>query len=133
MLNTTIAMLRQPRKGSTAGKRGIEPTQTSHNTRSRRLKLRPRTPRTPTLLNNPLVHHHNRFKPHKTIAMDIAYDHIQEEALPEEPAEGESTGPGLNEEFQEAFKAVSLSPWGAKLGGFLGQLKTQVRSSLSNL
>jgi len=61
--------------------------------------------------------------------MDVAYDHIQEETLPsdEDADPNKKKGPGLNEEFQEAFKAVSASPWGARLGGFLGQLKTQVR------
>ena len=60
--------------------------------------------------------------------MDVAYDHIQEETLPSEEQieEGKVKGVGLNEEFQEAFKAVSSSPWGARLGGLFGQLKTQV-------
>lgn len=75
--------------------------------------------------------------------MDVAYDHIQEEALEPvsttKPALSGSTGNasdasningGLNAEFQEAFKAVSSSPWGARLGGFLGQLKSQVNHSL---
>lgn len=61
--------------------------------------------------------------------MDVAYDHIQEETLtPEEAneqARNQQSG-GLNSEFQEAFKAVSSSPWGAKLGGFFGQVKKQV-------
>ncbi|PNS15110.1 BSD domain-containing protein [Sphaceloma murrayae] len=62
--------------------------------------------------------------------MDVAYDHIQEEALaPEEGArqQGEQGDKpaGLNAEFQEAFKAVSASPWGARLGGFFGQVKKQ--------
>ncbi|KAI9712475.1 MAG: hypothetical protein M1812_006891 [Candelaria pacifica] len=56
--------------------------------------------------------------------MDVAYDHIQEEVLsPDEAAEKEGTKHeqgNLNTEFQEAYKAISSSPWGAKLGGFLG-------------
>jgi len=61
--------------------------------------------------------------------MDIAYDQIQEEGLPEDQSDqGRQQGGagGLNSEFQEAFKAVSASPWGAKLGGFFGQVKKQV-------
>lgn len=62
--------------------------------------------------------------------MDVAYDHIQEEILSPEEAnervEQQGQGGGLNSEFQEAFKAVSASPWGAKLGGFFGQVKKQV-------
>lgn len=66
--------------------------------------------------------------------MDVAYDHIQEEALsPDEAAErsGEPTN-NLNTEFQEAFKAVSASPWGAKLGGFFGQVKKQSETLYSD-
>lgn len=59
--------------------------------------------------------------------MDVAYDHIQEEILTPEEAT-ERANRGINSEFQEAFKAVSASPWGAKLGGFFGQVKKQVRS-----
>jgi len=64
--------------------------------------------------------------------MDVAYDQIQEEALsPEESDEQRQTtaSGGLNTEFQEAFKAVSASPWGAKLGGFFGQVKKQVHTT----
>ena len=61
--------------------------------------------------------------------MDIAYDHIQEEALsPEEAAkkEGEKQEEGnLNAEFKEAYKSFSASPWGAKLGGFFSDVKKQ--------
>lgn len=66
--------------------------------------------------------------------MDVAYDHIQEETLsPDEAAErsGEPIN-NLNTEFQEAFKAVSASPWGAKLGGFFGQVKKQSESLYSD-
>jgi hypothetical protein len=63
--------------------------------------------------------------------MDFAYDHIQEQALPSEnrpqnkEQQPETT---LNAEFQEAYKAISSSPWGAKLGGFFGSVVKQVRS-----
>ena len=62
--------------------------------------------------------------------MDIAYDHIQEEVLsPDEiakkEAEGKRKNTNLNTEFQEAYKSFSLSPWGAKLGGFFSDVKKQ--------
>lgn len=66
------------------------------------------------------------------VKMDIAYDQIQEEALSpkdQEEREKQQGGSSLNTEFQEAFKAVSSSPWGAKLGGFFGQVKKQVSVS----
>lgn len=63
--------------------------------------------------------------------MDFAYDHIQEEGLPKDSGSGskaedkkeEST---LNSDFQEAYKAISSSPWGARLGGFFGNVVKQV-------
>ena len=71
--------------------------------------------------------------------MDLAYDHIQEDAYPKDQAEssdkskakqGETTlnedFQELNKDFQEAYKAFSSSPWGAKLGGFLGNVVKQV-------
>jgi hypothetical protein len=63
------------------------------------------------------------------VAMDLAYDHIQEESLAQDEAANpaakkpEST---LNDDFQEAYKAISSSPWGAKLGGFFGNVVKQV-------
>ncbi|KAL8784487.1 MAG: hypothetical protein Q9195_009034 [Heterodermia aff. obscurata] len=61
--------------------------------------------------------------------MDVAYDHIQEEALsPEEAAKQEGSKPkpnNLNAEFQEAYKSFSASPWGARLGGFFNDVKKQ--------
>ena len=63
--------------------------------------------------------------------MDLAYDHIQEEALsPDEiaaqEAEQEKQIQGnLNTELQEAYKSFSASPWGARLGGFLNTVKKQ--------
>ena len=61
--------------------------------------------------------------------MDLAYDHIQEEALQQEDSEkGEQKKPEstLNDDFQEAYRAISSSPWGAKLGGFFGSVVKQV-------
>jgi len=34
----------------------------------------------------------------------------------------------INKDFQEAYKAISSSPWGAKLGGFFGSVVKQVSS-----
>lgn len=65
-----------------------------------------------------------------------AYDHIQESTLaPEEAARNSNGGAGgaagggqntLNADFQDAYKAISSSPWGAKLGGFFGSVVKQV-------
>ena len=62
--------------------------------------------------------------------MDIAYDHVQEEAL--SPSEDHSqrtqsaqSGANLNAEFQQAFQAVSSSPWGTTLGGWFNQARKQ--------
>lgn len=61
--------------------------------------------------------------------MDIAYDQIQEEALsPEEviKQEGEKQKvTNLNTEFQDAYRSFAASPWGARLGGFLSDVKKQ--------
>ncbi|KAI4269798.1 MAG: hypothetical protein LQ337_007068 [Flavoplaca oasis] len=62
--------------------------------------------------------------------MDVAYDHIQEEALsPDEVAKKEAESKvkqsDLNSEFQETYKAISASPWGAKLGGWFSDVKKQ--------
>ena len=67
--------------------------------------------------------------------MDLAYDHIQEEALSPEKGstnQNEEKKPEttLNTDFQEAYKAISSSPWGAKLGGFFGSVVKQVLGSL---
>lgn len=63
--------------------------------------------------------------------MDLAYDHIQEEAYKntEEPGESskqEDAQTSLNSDIQEAYKAFSASPWGAKIGGFFGNVIKQV-------
>ncbi|CAL3962580.1 hypothetical protein PZA11_000300 [Diplocarpon coronariae] len=64
--------------------------------------------------------------------MDLAYDHIQEEALsPEQGVEQkakQTETTTLNSDFQEAYKAISSSPWGAKLGGFFGNVVKQGES-----
>jgi hypothetical protein len=77
--------------------------------------------------------------------MDIAYDHIQEESLPahhERDAETSNTTNDsqqqqppqtLNTEFQQAFQAVSASPWGARLGGWFGEARKQGQTFYSEL
>lgn len=67
--------------------------------------------------------------------MDLAYDHIVEESLPKEDdgkKEGGTTAEtqnSLNAEIQDAYKAFSASPWGAKIGGFFGTVVKQVGHS----
>jgi hypothetical protein len=62
--------------------------------------------------------------------MDIAYDHVQEETLASDSNVGEigngEKGPTLNDEFKDAYKAISASPWGARFGAFMGTVKKQV-------
>jgi len=65
--------------------------------------------------------------------MDIAYDHIQEEVLASDNVDQKSqekkqvtNSNTLNADFQEAYKAISSSPWGARLGGFFGNVVKQV-------
>jgi hypothetical protein len=69
--------------------------------------------------------------------MDSAYDHIQERNYPEDeekkPAgESSSNAPpsNFNTEVQEAYKAISSSPWAARLGGFWQTAKKQVSNPL---
>ncbi|KAF3761368.1 BSD-domain-containing protein [Cryphonectria parasitica EP155] len=65
--------------------------------------------------------------------MDLAYDHIVEESLPKEDdgkrvaggTGAEQTQNSLNAEIQDAYKAFSASPWGAKIGGFFGNVVKQ--------
>ena len=66
--------------------------------------------------------------------MDTAYDHIQEEAYPDDPPSRQEPedsskrqSSDFNSEIQDAYKAISSSPWAARLGGFLGSVKKQVR------
>lgn len=62
--------------------------------------------------------------------MDIAYDHIQEASL---PAQGDDANgqpaqeSSLNADLQEAYKAISTSAWGSRIGGFFGSVVKQVR------
>ncbi|KAK7736572.1 hypothetical protein SLS53_007004 [Cytospora paraplurivora] len=66
--------------------------------------------------------------------MDLAYDHIVEESLPKEEdgkrrfSGAEQTQQSLNDEIQDAYKAFSASPWGAKIGGFFGTVVKQGES-----
>ncbi|OHE91668.1 BSD domain-containing protein [Colletotrichum orchidophilum] len=66
--------------------------------------------------------------------MDLAYDHIQESSLPKDAdkktsdAKDPKTGQpqsSLNADLQEAYKAISSSPWGMRIGGFLGSAVKQ--------
>jgi hypothetical protein len=64
--------------------------------------------------------------------MDSAYDHIQEKTYPEDDEKkqpGESSAnaqaSNFNAEVQEAYKAISSSPWAARLGGFWQTAKKQ--------
>ncbi|KAH7381324.1 hypothetical protein DE146DRAFT_282772 [Phaeosphaeria sp. MPI-PUGE-AT-0046c] len=65
--------------------------------------------------------------------MDSAYDHIQEESYPQDPTKQRAGGTSthqettnnFNAEIQDAYKAISSSPWAARLGGFLGTVKKQ--------
>ncbi|KAK1071563.1 hypothetical protein LTR74_003193 [Friedmanniomyces endolithicus] len=70
--------------------------------------------------------------------MDIAYDHVQEEALsPSEEhaqrAAANETSTNLNADLQQAFQAVSSSPWGSRLGGWFSQARKQGESFVSDL
>lgn len=67
--------------------------------------------------------------------MDVAYDHIQEETLTDDNQASSSSDkkptqppPTLNAEFQDAYRAFSNSPWGARIGGFLGNVVKQGES-----
>jgi hypothetical protein len=70
----------------------------------------------------------------RTGAMDSAYDHIQEESYPQDNAGQQAGGAStqderasnFNAEIQDAYKAISSSPWAARLGGFFGTVKKQV-------
>lgn len=65
--------------------------------------------------------------------MDLAYDQIAADALPKDNEEqgSESKKPqqqaSINEELQEAYKAISTSAWGSRLGGFFGTVVKQVK------
>lgn len=68
--------------------------------------------------------------------MDLAYDHITEDSYKEgdkskaetkDDSKPEQPQASLSADVQDAYKAFSNSPWGAKLGGFFGTVKKQVR------
>ncbi|GME56184.1 bsd domain-containing protein [Neofusicoccum parvum] len=65
--------------------------------------------------------------------MDVAYDHIQEETFPDDERRDKdaqaSAAPSepnkdFNTEVQEAYKAISNSPWAARIGGLWGTGET---------
>jgi hypothetical protein len=61
--------------------------------------------------------------------MDVAYDHIQEELLPQDEDQSETvqnSTTSLNSELQQAYETISKSAWGARLGGFFGTVRKQV-------
>lgn len=65
--------------------------------------------------------------------MDLAtFDHLQEGALPSDPQKSDEAQSSLNNDIQDAYKAFSSSPWGAKIGGFFGNVVKQVCISLSS-
>ena len=67
----------------------------------------------------------------QTDSMDIAYDHIQEEALTPEQAAQKSRDAeaarqsNLNAELKETYKTFAASSWGKSLGGFFSDVKKQ--------
>jgi hypothetical protein len=71
--------------------------------------------------------------------MDIAYDHLQESFTEETTtaprAQSSTTGENkpaqqntLNADLQDAYRAFSSSPWGARIGGFFGSVVKQGES-----
>lgn len=66
--------------------------------------------------------------------MDLAYDHIQEQSFPQDNEGSSDNNDGnkteqhstLNNDLQEAYRAISTSPWGSKIGGFFGSVVKQV-------
>lgn len=70
--------------------------------------------------------------------MDVAYDHVQESAysLSDDHGQRENAEESLhdlNSDLQQAFHAVSSSPWGAKLGGWLSQARKQGETLVADL
>lgn len=62
--------------------------------------------------------------------MDLAYDHILESNFPEERNGSQSDAnkkpeASLNDDLQDAYRAFSASPWGARIGGFFGSVVKQ--------
>ncbi|AEO64102.1 uncharacterized protein THITE_2109883 [Thermothielavioides terrestris NRRL 8126] len=66
--------------------------------------------------------------------MDLAYDHILESSLPEEHDDSQSGDKkpaqqsSLNADLQDVYRTFSSSPWGARIGGFLGSVVKQGES-----
>ncbi|OJD31458.1 bsd domain-containing protein [Diplodia corticola] len=65
--------------------------------------------------------------------MDVAYDHIQEETFPDDDRRDKPAQPSdkpaepakdFNTEVQDAYKAISNSPWAARIGGLWGTGET---------
>lgn len=69
--------------------------------------------------------------PPQLATMDIAYDHIQEEALTPEQAAQKSRDAeaarqsDLNTELKETYKSLAATSWGQSLGGFFSDVKKQ--------
>jgi hypothetical protein len=62
--------------------------------------------------------------------MDLAYDHLQDETYGKDAVDPNQNS-SLNADLQDAYKAITTSPWGVRLGGFLGTVKKQARQRLS--
>ncbi|KAJ8119344.1 hypothetical protein ONZ43_g3686 [Nemania bipapillata] len=68
--------------------------------------------------------------------MDLAYDHIVEESLPKDNGSSSNNGQTtdrkpestLNEDFQEAYRAITTSSWGSWLGGTVKEVVKQGES-----
>ncbi|KJZ78473.1 hypothetical protein HIM_01864 [Hirsutella minnesotensis 3608] len=61
--------------------------------------------------------------------MDLAYDHIQQDAFSQEQGSSDpNQESSLNSDIQDAYKAISSSAWGIKIGGFLGNVVKQGES-----
>lgn len=67
--------------------------------------------------------------------MDLAYDQILEKSVSKEnettprasgERKAENEEPTLSAEVQDAYRAFSSSPWGARIGGFIGTVAKQV-------
>jgi hypothetical protein len=59
--------------------------------------------------------------------MDLAYDHLQDETYGKDAVDPNQNS-SLNADLQDAYKAITTSPWGVRLGGFLGTVKKQGES-----
>lgn len=86
----------------------------------------------PLNTNTPHTSKNNNIATQRT--MEFAYDHIQEEIVAQDTScdkgkDPEKSKESLNEEFQEAYNALSASPWGARVGSFIGTVKKQVGCS----